>query len=153
MEKYTLNKAIETMTEIASNPSPMAASLFTAQDVLRILNSIEPEPTNRANIPAEWQDHFLDILLDNLDESDLIDYDSAEFSIRYSNELQLDNCGLDMHRLKRELRDQIAYACDEVNSEITFQEEREAEEKAAALEEANSNNESEANDENNESSN
>jgi len=58
-----------------------------------------------------------------------------------------------MHRLKREIRDQIAYACDEVNSEITFQEEREAEEKAAALEEANSNNESEANDENNESSN
>lgn len=153
MEKYTLNKAIETMTEIASNPSPMAASLFTAQDVLRILNSIEPEPTNRANIPAEWQDHFLDILLDNLDESDLIDYDSAEFSIRYSNELQLDNCGLDMYRLKREIRDQIAYACDEVNSEIIFQEEREAEEKAAALEEANSNNESEANDENNESSN
>ena len=153
MEKYTLNKAIETMTEIASNPSPMAASLFTAQDVLRILNSIEPEPTNRAHIPSEWLDQFVDTLLDNLDDSDIIDYDSAEFSIRYNNEVYLEGCSVDTYRLKREIKNQIDHACDEVNSEIMYQEEREAEEKAEALEEANSNNESEANDENNESSN
>ena len=157
MEKYTLNKAIETMTEIASNPSPMAASLFTAQDVLRILNSIEPEPTNRANIPSEWVDHFVDNLIDDLDESDIIDYDSAEFSIRYNNTLELDSCGVDTYNLKREIKQRIANACDEVNSEIIFQEEREAERAAEvneeSTEEANSNNESEANNENNESSN
>ena len=153
MQKYTLNKAIETMTEIASNPSPMAASLFTAQDVLRILNSIEQEPINRAHIPSEWLDQFVDNLLDNLDDSDIIDFDSAEFSIRYNNEVCLEACSVDMYRLKREIKHQIDSACDEVNAEIIYQEEREAEAKAEALEEANSNNESEANTENNESSN
>jgi len=151
MEKYTLNKAIETMTEIASNPSPMAASLFTAQDVLRILNSIEPEPTNRAHIPDGWKRQFVDTLIDAIYDGDLIDYSSAQFTIRYGNELELEHCDFDTSELRKQIECNLDHACDEVNSEIMYQEEREAEEKAAALEEANSNNESEANDENNES--
>jgi hypothetical protein len=125
MEKYTLTKAIEVMTEIASNPSPLTASLFTPQDVIKILQSIEaPEPTmNRAHIPEEWVEHFLDNLVDCIEDNDLIDYDSAEFSIRYNNEIHLENINLDTHNLVRGLRDNIQSAIDEVNNEIKYAEE------------------------------
>lgn len=153
MEKYTLNKAIETMTEIASNPSPMAASLFTAEDVLRILNSIEPEQPYRVHIPNGWRRQFVDTLVDSIYDGDLIDYSSAQFTIRYGNEIELEHCEFDSSELRKQIEYNLDHACDEVNSEIMYQEEREAERQAEALEEANSNNESEANDENNESSN
>ena len=125
MEKYTLTKAIEVMTEIASNPSPLTASLFTPQDVIKILQSIEmPEPTmNRAHIPDEWVEHFIDNLVDCIEDYDLVDCDSAEYGIKSNNEVYIENISIDTHNLIRGLKSNIEMAIDSVNSEIKYAEE------------------------------
>lgn len=129
MEKYTLTKAIEVMNEIASNPSPLTASLFTPQDVIKILQSIEiPESKSKyAHIPHEWVDTFMDSLVDSIEDYDLIDYDSAEFSIQYGNELRLENINIDTYQLIKGIRSNLDSAIQDVNNEIKHIEEREAE--------------------------
>jgi hypothetical protein len=129
MEKYTLTKAIEVMTEIASNPSPLTASLFTPQDVIKILKSIEiPEAKSKlAHIPDEWVEHFVDSLVDCIEDYDLIDYDSAEFKIQYGNELGLENINIDTYQLIKGIRSNLDSAIQDVNSEIKYKEEREQE--------------------------
>lgn len=128
MNKYTLNQAIEVMTEIASNPSPLTASLFTPQDVIKILQSIEiPESKSKyAHIPDEWVEHFVDSLVDCIEDNDLVDYDSAEFAINYGNELRLENINIDTHQLIKGIKRNLDSAIQDVNDEIKYAEEREA---------------------------
>jgi hypothetical protein len=129
MEKYTLNKAIEVMNEIASNPSPLTASLFTPQDVIKILQSIEiPEPTtNRAHIPDEWVEQFVDNLVDCIEDYDLIEYDSAEFSINDGKELKLENVSIDTYQLVKGIKSNLNSAIQDINNEIKYEEDRESE--------------------------
>ena len=129
MKKYTLNQAIETMNEIASNPSPLKASLFTAQDVLNILQSIElPEvKTERAHIPDAWVDNFIDHITSNLDESEIVDRDSIQFSIRYNNEIYIDDAGIDSYHLRNQLTQNLHSAIKGVNDEIDYEYERKEE--------------------------
>lgn len=127
MQKFTLNQAIEVMNEIASNPSPLTASLFTPQDVIKILQSIEiPESKSKlAHIPDEWVERFIDSLTDCIENYDLIDYDSAEFCIRYGNEVHLENINIDTHNLIKALKGNLDSAIRDVNSEIKYQDEME----------------------------
>lgn len=149
MEKYTLQTAIETIQQFAStsNEFPLKASIFTAQDVLNILQGIElPEAKpNRAHIPSEWATHFVELLIDDIDERDLIDYDSAEFNIRYNNELELENVNIDTYLLRKRIQEALESACQGVNDEIIYQEERDKEKLEEQAEDTNSEPESDSN--------
>jgi hypothetical protein len=146
MEKYTLKQAIETMNEIASNPSPMAASLFTPADVLRILESItlpEAQP-KRAFIPNEWINNFIHTLTEDLEDYQIIDHDSAEFEL-YHNEIRLESISVDNYNLRIQLERRLSSALEHVNSEIEYQEEREREKLEESTENTNSASESDSN--------
>ena len=121
---YTLTEAIETMQKIVSNPSAMAGSLYSATDVLNILQSIKQ--TKRVSIPAEWRDNFIHNLTDDLDEHDIIDHDSAEFEL-YHNEIRLESISVDTYNLRNQLERRLSSALEYINSEIEYQETRERE--------------------------
>ncbi len=100
MEKYTLEQAIEKMTEIASNPSPLTGSLFTAENVLSILNSIEP-PKAKSSLPENWEIDLKDEMVSFIqdDFNDFVDYDDAEFELN-GDRLSLESVGYMSHRIK-----------------------------------------------------
>jgi hypothetical protein len=129
MEKYTLTQAIEALENLASNPSILTGSTYRIEDVIAILKSIDiPEAKPReVQIPDQWFDLFLDHLCEGLDDDELIDYDSAEFEIKYGNDLRLNRVILDTHNLKRQLKRNLADAMDEVSAEMAYEEDREAE--------------------------
>ena len=99
MEKYTLQQAIEKMTEIASNPSPLAGSLFTAENVLSILNSIEPPKAKI--LPENWESDLKDEMVSFIEDdfNDFVDYDDAEFELN-GDRLSLESVGYMSHRIK-----------------------------------------------------
>jgi hypothetical protein len=136
MEKLTIEQAIATISASMEQSTSLTGSLYTAQDVLNILQRLEAPTFNRAYIPEEWHEHFIDLLMDGIDESDIIEYDSAEFSLRYGNTLELDSVDLDKHRLARELKASIEDACQDINREIEFQETRERENAEMAQEDS-----------------
>ena len=99
MEKYTLQQAIAKMTEIASNPSPLAGSLFTAENVLSILNSIEP-PKAKSSLPEGWEVD-LKTKMENLieeDFNDFVDYDDVELDL-HGDRIEVTNIGYHRHRI------------------------------------------------------
>ena len=84
MEKYTLEQAIEKMTEIATNPSLMVGSLFTAENVLGILNSIELPPAKVIReMPNGWQEEVTQLITNFIEEdfNEFVDYDDTEFEL------------------------------------------------------------------------
>jgi len=112
------------MQTIVANPSAMTGSLYSATDVLNILQSIKQ--TNRVSIPAEWRDNFIHYLTDDLDEHDIIDHDSAEFEL-YHNEIRLESISVDTYNLRNQLERRLSSALECINSEIEYQEERKRE--------------------------
>ena len=85
--KRTVNETIELV-----NNSP--ASLFSKEDVVKLLTSLE---TAAAPITSEMIDRLMDAVEDNIrnvDPEDLIDKSTAEFSLD-GNQIELDGVELD----------------------------------------------------------
>ena len=95
MENYTLEQAIAKMTEIASNPSPMAGSLFTAENVLGILKSIQLPPAKVIReMPENWVEDVTDAIATFIEEdfNDFVDYDDVNFELNRDT-LSLESVG------------------------------------------------------------
>lgn len=99
MEKYTLEQAIEKMTEIASNPSPLTGSLFTAENVLSILKSIEP-PVAKASLPDGWDIDLVENISTLIEEdfNDYVDYGDVELELN-GDRIDVVNIGYHRHRI------------------------------------------------------
>ena len=99
MEKYTLQQAIEKMTEIASNPSPLAGSLFTAENVLSILNAIEPPKAK--TLPEGWEGDLKSEMVSFIEDdfNDFVDYDDVEFELD-GDRLSVQSVGYMSHRIR-----------------------------------------------------
>jgi hypothetical protein len=114
---YTLEHAIKQM-ELATTlqPTKLNGPLFTAQDVLAILRSIQ----TTVSIPDEWVDTFVDALTDINDES-IIDYDNVQFDIDYSNRIVVSNVEIDKYQLRRAITENLNEAIADVNREIQYE--------------------------------
>lgn len=101
MENYTLKQAIATMSEIASNPSPLVASLFTAEDVLNILKSIKP-----SGMPENWQEDVKDMISRMIEEdfTQMADYDEFRVEINYGREIEVTEIGCDRRSIRESAR-------------------------------------------------
>ena len=134
---YTLEHAIKQM-ELATTlqPTKLNGPLFTAQDVLMILRSIQPT----VSIPAEFIDNFVDALTDDICEESIIEYDNVQFDIDYNNRIQVSNVEIDRYQLRRAITDNLQEAIDDVNREIAYELERQ--QPAETSEEANNSPES-----------
>lgn len=104
MEKYTLEQAIEKMTEIASNPSPLTGSLFTAENVLSILKSIEP-PVAKGSLPDGWDIDLEEKIVDLIEEdfNDYIDYDDTELELD-GDRISVQSVGYKSHRIRNSVK-------------------------------------------------
>jgi hypothetical protein len=68
-------------------------SIYSKEDVIRLLEQIDSEPAElriNSEIMSSITDKINDYL-ENMDTSDLIDYDSACFNIGYHNRLELES--------------------------------------------------------------
>ena len=97
----TIEQAIQSLK---NSPS----SILTREDVITLLTSIKPE----ASTPRFTQEiadvikNTVERILDNLDTDNVVDFDSAEFSINY-RELTLDHVDVDFSRVIREIDSEI----------------------------------------------
>lgn len=111
MKNYTLTEAISTMTEIATNPSPLVASLFTAEDVLNILKSIKP-----TGIQEDWKEGMKDMISRMIrdDFSQMADYDEFRLEINYGREVEVSDIGCD----RRAIAESVSYLVEGEMSEF-----------------------------------
>ena len=117
-------------------PTKLNGPLFTAQDVLTILRSIQPT----VSIPTEFIDNFVDALTDGICDESIIDYDNVQFDIDYNNRIEVSNVEIDNYQLRRAITDNLQEAIDDVNREIAYELERQ--QPAETTEEANNSPES-----------
>jgi hypothetical protein len=109
MEKMTIT---ETIGQITNNN---LGSIYSKDDVIRLLENIKQEEVLQGNIEDilnKLKDK-LESIVNNLDSSDVCDYDSAEFSIR-GREIEVDS--IDVNH--SEIWDQIGSEIDEFINEI-----------------------------------
>ena len=100
-----MNKIFESIElDIINSP----ASLFSKEDVLKIVNTIHfqlgqlpaNQPTSDINILASDFANFTSKVREKLsyylESSDIVDYDSANFEIEYNNQLVLNHVHVDL---------------------------------------------------------
>ena len=78
------------------------SSIFTKDDVLKLIESIEQEQTNQVyDLIKRLQDlqEKLSYDLQNLNSDDVVDYDSVEFSISYNNRIEVDGMNINVDNL------------------------------------------------------
>jgi hypothetical protein len=83
---------IETSVLVENSPS----SIFTKDDVLRLLSEISTESKN-VSLNRESVDRLLEMIdstINDVDASDIIDKSTAEFSLD-GNQIELDNVDID----------------------------------------------------------
>lgn len=114
MEKYTLEQAIAKMTEIASNPSPLTGSLFTAENVLTILKSIEPLEVKIA-LPHGWDIELEEKMVQLIEDdfNDYVDYDDTELELD-GDRISVYNVGYKSHRIRNSVKYFIQNTATEV---------------------------------------
>ena len=83
-------------------------SIFTKDDVIKLIDMLEDEKTSDLENPVTIE-HLSDYLAQYLEDetSDLIDFDTAEFEIRNHNELSLYEINFDSHRLRMNIKSGI----------------------------------------------
>jgi len=87
--------------------------LFTQEQVVEIINSLESTPTENTISREDLHEILLDfgskmirIIRRDLSFDDVIDEDTAEFSL-CGNEIQLDSVSVDSYKIGREIEDNI----------------------------------------------
>ena len=82
-------------------------SFYSLEQVIKIIESIEPEETNVRNITVTDIGHAIEKFIGKIEcgRIDIIDRDSAEFGISYDNTLTLENIDVDVDVLREGLEE------------------------------------------------
>jgi uncharacterized Fe-S cluster-containing MiaB family protein len=96
-----------------------ASSIFSKEDVIKILNQVEVEAAPEKKSDQEYAKLFIGFLSDflqneNLDEVVEIDYESAEFALGCNNVITLDNVNaeIDYSEFLKKFKNAMYYAID-----------------------------------------
>lgn len=83
-----------------------ASSIFTREDVIKLLNNIDLESA-AAPSPEKFDvDELVDrvqTLIENYDTSDMVNYEDVELSISYDHRIEIDNVNVDLDDLNTEV--------------------------------------------------
>ena len=125
MENLNPTPATKLQNTIKSvNDAP--TSIFTKADVLAILNNIEGATAVPQKSELEIQKEFAEKLKATLKRhirevslgSDYVDFSTAEFSINYSNHVELDSVEIEEDRVIDEFETCVITALDEVINDL-----------------------------------
>lgn len=98
--KVSIDQAITNVNECMS-------SVFTKNDVLGLLQSIEMKAQEvNTDLLTTTIQNFVGAALDRLCTDELVDVDTAEFSL-YNNQVELDSVDVNMDVIKREVNNDI----------------------------------------------
>jgi hypothetical protein len=97
-------------------------SIFSKEDVLKLLSSIQAQPT----LPEDFAEGLVDKIatkinngFDRYNSTDkFVDYDSAEFEIDYNNKLTLNFVEIDTDAICDKVNDAVQGAVDEMMEEL-----------------------------------
>ena len=118
-------------------------SLFTKEDVLRILNQLEaPKVESKPSYPSKvWLERIKDVVLQhirdtNFNDSDMFDISNCEFDIKNGNQIEIDSYEVDACTLKVYVENEIETAFGEIEDDIIEIQETERLNSNEALKEA-----------------
>ena len=79
-----------------------ASSIFTREDVIKLINSVEGEGRK---ISVDDIERAIDNVISWADnnESDVVDFDSVEFELAYNNKIEVTNVPLQLENLREAL--------------------------------------------------
>jgi hypothetical protein len=83
-----------------------ASSIFTKEDVIKLLNNIDLESAaapSTEGIDVDELIHRVESLICNYDTSDLVNYEDVELSISYDHRVEIDNINVDLDDLNTEV--------------------------------------------------
>jgi len=89
-----MNHIIKTKIDQVSNN---LSSVFTKEDVVNLLTNLNNE-LEKHNAPTFKKQELLDMFktfMKDKDFSDVVDYDSIEFSLKYDNKIEVDDVPID----------------------------------------------------------
>ena len=99
-------------------------SVYTKEDVILLLNSLKveggSESTSMKDVIKELKNlknKIVDKVMENM-ESEVIDYDSACFTIEYDNKIQIDSIDLDDYQVERAIETAIDDVIDGMEEEM-----------------------------------
>ena len=81
-------------------------SLFTKEDVIKLLNSIDLESAAAPSTDGIDVDELLDrvqALIGNYDTSDMVSYEDIELSINYDHRIEIDSVNVDLDDLNSDV--------------------------------------------------
>jgi hypothetical protein len=89
-----------TIAEAIEKVNTGFGSVYTKEDVVNLLNSIKENYQPQYRVLSELKDNIVDRVTDRIDE-DVIDLDTAEFSIGYDNKIELERVDVNNHEFGR----------------------------------------------------
>lgn len=99
-------------------------SVYTKEDVISLLNALKvdggSEATSMQDVIKELKNlknKIVDKVMENM-ESDVIDYDSASFSIEYDNKIQVDSIDLDDYQVEMAIKTAIDDVVEELEEQM-----------------------------------
>jgi hypothetical protein len=120
--------------EVLESVQKSVSSIFSKEDVVMLINSIEAEKTASTK---KFSDKFKDDLnnaidqrIDNLNDGDIIDSGSFEFDINNGNEISVCEYGVDKRYILDEIWDEVVDFLDNYEEEESATEETEETEEA-----------------------
>ena len=93
------------------------SSIFTKDDVLKLIESIEQEQSNQVyDLIKKLQDlqENISYRFQNLTSDEVVDYDSVEFSIGYNNRIEVEDVSLNVDNLTDIVIDSFSCLIDEL---------------------------------------
>ena len=81
-------------------------SLFTKEDVIKLLNNIDLESAaapSTEGIDVDELVEAVETLIGNYDTSDIVSYEDVELSISYDHRVEIDNINVDLDELNTDV--------------------------------------------------
>jgi hypothetical protein len=99
MKKLEVLEALKNQMDCSNQ---FCGSLYTLEQVIKIVESIESEETKVNNITLTDIEEHIDKVIDTIDSGrvDIIDKSSAEFEISYDNRIELQNVDVDTSEIR-----------------------------------------------------
>jgi hypothetical protein len=83
-----------------------ASSIFTKEDVIKLLNDIDIESASATSADGIDVDELVDrvqTLIGNYDTSDMVSYEDIELSIGYDHRIEIDSVNVDLDELNTDV--------------------------------------------------
>lgn len=100
--------------EVINRVIESESSIFSKEDVIRLINSITTETT----ITRDVFDKILDKIQNTLESSNLVKYDTAEFELSYGNTIELTDVVVDMDEIIDVITDKLEAFVEKEEEEI-----------------------------------